>query len=144
MCPGVPWMCPSPPSPFSPLPLFPLSPRCNSQEPALLSPDTTVQEGALPLPPPPPPPPPEIHQCDRRRRSKQRSTLADTDPRTPGWGERYGGIHANTDCESFPAALKAGCKWRFDWFMGSDNPAVTFRAVTCPAEITAKSGCQRS
>ncbi|OAA62666.1 Barwin-like endoglucanase [Niveomyces insectorum RCEF 264] len=60
-----------------------------------------------------------------------------------GWGDRYGGIHSKSDCASFPAALKDGCNWRFDWFAGADNPAVTFRQVTCPSELTAKSGCSR-
>ncbi|KAK3330125.1 RlpA-like double-psi beta-barrel-protein domain-containing protein-containing protein [Apodospora peruviana] len=61
-----------------------------------------------------------------------------------GWGERYGGIRSRADCNSFPAALKAGCYWRFDWFGGADNPSVTFRQVACPAAITSKSGCTRN
>ncbi|ERS95964.1 uncharacterized protein SPSK_00893 [Sporothrix schenckii 1099-18] len=61
-----------------------------------------------------------------------------------GWGDRYGGIHSASDCASFPQALKAGCQWRFDWFKGADNPSVTFKPVTCPAELTAKSGCKRN
>ncbi|KAL2258088.1 hypothetical protein VTK26DRAFT_8742 [Humicola hyalothermophila] len=60
-----------------------------------------------------------------------------------GWGERYGGIRSKSECQGFPEALKAGCNWRFDWFMGADNPSVTFRQVACPAAITAKSGCVR-
>nr|APQ40634.1 beta-1_4-endoglucanase [Canariomyces arenarius] len=60
-----------------------------------------------------------------------------------GWGQRYGGIGSKSECESFPEKLKAGCNWRFDWFMGADNPDVTFRQVACPAAITAKSGCTR-
>ncbi|KAK3899452.1 glycoside hydrolase [Staphylotrichum tortipilum] len=60
-----------------------------------------------------------------------------------GWGDRYGGIHSKSECDGFPAALKAGCNWRFDWFKGADNPTVNFKAVTCPSEITAKSGCAR-
>jgi len=61
-----------------------------------------------------------------------------------GWGERYGGISSRSACDSFPAALKAGCYWRFDWFMGADNPNVSFRQVACPAALTAKSGCTRN
>jgi hypothetical protein len=34
-----------------------------------------------------------------------------------GWGDRYGGIHSKSECDGFPAALKAGCNWRFDWFV---------------------------
>jgi hypothetical protein len=52
-------------------------------------------------------------------------------------------VHSRSDCENFPQALKAGCLWRFDWFGGADNPAVTFKQVACPAAITAKSGCTR-
>ncbi|KAG9232447.1 glycoside hydrolase family 45 protein [Amylocarpus encephaloides] len=61
-----------------------------------------------------------------------------------GWGAQYGGISSRSQCDAFPAALKAGCYWRFDWFGGSDNPGVTFKQVTCPAALTAKSGCVRS
>ncbi|CAI4218634.1 unnamed protein product [Parascedosporium putredinis] len=61
-----------------------------------------------------------------------------------GWGERYGGISNGADCDSFPEKLKPGCKWRFDWFGGADNPTVTFQQVQCPAEIVEKSGCQRN
>ncbi|PKS12821.1 hypothetical protein jhhlp_001033 [Lomentospora prolificans] len=61
-----------------------------------------------------------------------------------GWGERYGGISNGADCDSFPEKLKAGCKWRFDWFGGADNPSVNFQQVQCPAEIVDKSGCQRN
>ncbi|KAK4239891.1 glycoside hydrolase [Achaetomium macrosporum] len=60
-----------------------------------------------------------------------------------GWGDRYGGIHSKSECDGFPAALKAGCNWRFDWFQGADNPSVTFRQVACPRAITDKSGCVR-
>ena len=61
-----------------------------------------------------------------------------------GWGDRYGGVHSRSDCDGFPAALKAGCQWRFDWFGGADNPSVSFREVQCPAELVQKSQCQRS
>lgn len=61
-----------------------------------------------------------------------------------GWGEQYGGIASRDECESFPEALKDGCFWRFDWFSGADNPAVTFQEVTCPSELVEKSGCQRN
>src|SRR6202021_2993901 len=50
-----------------------------------------------------------------------------------GWGSQYGGISSRSDCDSLPSALQAGCYWRFDWFMGADNPAVTFTQVQCPA-----------
>jgi hypothetical protein len=38
-----------------------------------------------------------------------------------GWGERYGGIKSKSECDGFPAALKAGCNWRFDWYVGRMN-----------------------
>ncbi|KAK4195107.1 RlpA-like double-psi beta-barrel-protein domain-containing protein-containing protein [Triangularia verruculosa] len=60
-----------------------------------------------------------------------------------GWGERYGGVGSKDACASFPEKLKAGCNWRFDWFMGADNPNVSFRQVACPAAITAKTQCVR-
>ncbi|KAJ0314728.1 hypothetical protein COL5a_012220 [Colletotrichum fioriniae] len=60
-----------------------------------------------------------------------------------GWGQRYGGVSSRAECDGFPAKLKTGCYWRFDWFKGADNPSVSFRQVTCPAEITNKSGCRR-
>jgi hypothetical protein len=28
-------------------------------------------------------------------------------------------------------------------FKGADNPAVTFKQVSCPAEISGKSGCSK-
>lgn len=61
-----------------------------------------------------------------------------------GWGKQYGGIDSRSACDSFPEKLKPGCYWRFDWFKGADNPAVTFKQVACPAAITAKSGCVRA
>lgn len=36
-----------------------------------------------------------------------------------GWGAQYGGISAASSCAGFPAALQAGCQWRFDWFQVS-------------------------
>jgi hypothetical protein len=61
-----------------------------------------------------------------------------------GWGAQYGGISSRSQCDAFPASLKAGCYWRFDWFKNADNPAVTFKQVACPAAITAKTGCVRA
>ena len=36
-----------------------------------------------------------------------------------GWGAKYGGVSSAADCEKFPAALKAGCDWRFGWVRNS-------------------------
>lgn len=61
-----------------------------------------------------------------------------------GWGERYGGVRSRSECDAFPEKLKKGCYWRFDWFKGADNPSVSFKQVTCPSELTSKSGCVRA
>jgi len=60
-----------------------------------------------------------------------------------GWGAQYGGISDRSSCDSFPSKLQPGCDWRFDWFEGADNPTVDFVQVTCPAALTAKTGCVR-
>ncbi|KAG4035739.1 hypothetical protein MFRU_001g05070 [Monilinia fructicola] len=67
-------------------------------------------------------------------------------PSTPAasWGAQYGGISSRDQCASLPAALQAGCYWRFDWFLNADNPSVSFKQVACPAALTAKSGCVRA
>lgn len=59
-------------------------------------------------------------------------------------GAQYGGISSRSECDSFPAALKPGCLWRFDWFKNADNPTFTFQQVQCPAELVARTGCRRS
>ncbi|KAG9085410.1 hypothetical protein FRC06_003627 [Ceratobasidium sp. 370] len=41
---------------------------------------------------------------------------------TSGWGAQYGGVSSKSQCSQLPAALQAGCNWRFDWFKGADNP----------------------
>jgi hypothetical protein len=61
-----------------------------------------------------------------------------------GWGQTYGGISSRSQCDAFPAALKPGCYWRFDWFMNADNPNMNFREVTCPSALTSKTGCVRN
>ncbi|RKH15433.1 hypothetical protein D7V97_00120 [Corallococcus sp. CA053C] len=60
-----------------------------------------------------------------------------------GWGARYGGIASRTECSQLPSQLRAGCNWRFDWFMNADNPTMSFKQVACPKAITDKSGCIR-
>ncbi|KAI9752226.1 MAG: hypothetical protein M4579_005702 [Chaenotheca gracillima] len=61
-----------------------------------------------------------------------------------GWGAQYGGISDGSQCSTFAPAIKPGCDFRFNWFEGTDNPDVDFKQVTCPAALTAKSGCARS
>jgi len=60
-----------------------------------------------------------------------------------GWGKQYGGITSIEDCETFPDSLKEGCKWRFNWLLGADNPKMTFVEVDCPKELTDITGCIR-
>jgi hypothetical protein len=66
-------------------------------------------------------------------------------PGTPvaNWGMRYGGVSNGTACDGLPAPLVAGCKVRFDWGLGMDNPNVIFRRVTCPAVLYNRTGCKR-
>ena len=59
-------------------------------------------------------------------------------------GAQYGGITSRSQCDSFPSALKPGCYWRFDWFLNADNPSFTFKQVSCPSELTSRTGCKRN
>ncbi|KAI7858177.1 RlpA-like double-psi beta-barrel-protein domain-containing protein-containing protein [Circinella umbellata] len=61
-----------------------------------------------------------------------------------GWGERYGGLSSVSGCSDLPKELQAGCEWRFNWFKNADNPSVSFKEVSCPAELVKKTGCSRS
>jgi len=65
-------------------------------------------------------------------------------PGSTNWGAQYGGVSSRAQCDTFPSKLKDACYWRFDWFQNADNPAVTFQTVTCPAALTARSGCVRA
>lgn len=115
---------------------------------------------SLPLPPVSLP---SRFPCSRGRFPSRETAMRLTEPQMPGggfgvfnactnqygtpsagWGAQYGGISSRSQCDAFPAKLKAGCYWRFDWFLGADNPAATFKQVTCPAALTAKSGCVRA
>ncbi|ENN70547.1 endoglucanase [Dendroctonus ponderosae] len=60
---------------------------------------------------------------------------------TDGWGDRYGGVHSIEDCENLPEKLQEGCKWRFQWFEGADNPTVEFIQIECPQQLIDISGC---
>ncbi|CAH1115093.1 unnamed protein product [Psylliodes chrysocephalus] len=57
------------------------------------------------------------------------------------WGDRNGGVHTLEDCYKLPEPLQEGCAFRFEWMAGYNNPDVTFEEVTCPKELTDKSGC---
>jgi len=60
-----------------------------------------------------------------------------------GWGAQYGGVSSVDQCDWLPGPLKAGCKWRFGWFKGADNPTMTYREVRCPSVLTEKTRCNR-
>lgn len=46
-------------------------------------------------------------------------------------GARYGGVSSASECSALPAALQSGCRWRFEWFEGADNPSFVSREVSC-------------
>ncbi|XP_060521308.1 endoglucanase-like [Cylas formicarius] len=58
-----------------------------------------------------------------------------------GWGARYGGISTLSECDDLPEQLQDGCRVRFNFLEGYDNPNVTFTEVQCPSELTAITGC---
>ncbi|GME70687.1 unnamed protein product [Ambrosiozyma monospora] len=60
------------------------------------------------------------------------------------WGKTYGGISSSSDCDNLPEILQTGCKFRFDWLQGADNPTVSYEQVVCPSELTDISGCIRN
>ncbi|KAJ6643399.1 Endoglucanase [Pseudolycoriella hygida] len=60
-----------------------------------------------------------------------------------GWGDRYGGVHSERECDQLPYPIRQGCKWRFQWFKGADNPNFDFVETRCPNELTSKTGCSR-
>jgi hypothetical protein len=48
-----------------------------------------------------------------------------------------------TRCQSVfngKSGLLAGCSWFTDCFQGADNPVVIYKQVTCPSQLTSKSG----
>ncbi|GME70692.1 unnamed protein product [Ambrosiozyma monospora] len=60
------------------------------------------------------------------------------------WGKTYGGISSLSDCDNIPAILQEGCRFRFQWLQGADNPTVSYEQVVCPSELTNISGCTRN
>ncbi|KAH8822745.1 glycoside hydrolase family 45 protein [Flagelloscypha sp. PMI_526] len=58
-------------------------------------------------------------------------------------GAQYGGVSSRLECDNLPEDVRRGCYFRFDWFEGADNPAISFKEVSCPSELTAISGCLR-
>ncbi|XP_057660620.1 endoglucanase-like [Diorhabda carinulata] len=58
-----------------------------------------------------------------------------------GWGRRYGGVSTIEECDTLPAVLQPGCRFRFEYMEGVDNPLVSFIEVKCPAELVNISKC---
>lgn len=58
-----------------------------------------------------------------------------------GWGNQYGGVNSEGECNQLPVDLQQGCKFRFRFMKGASNPDVNFEQVACPPEIVAFTGC---
>jgi len=63
---------------------------------------------------------------------------------TTGWGKQYGGVSTTEQCDNLPVVLREGCKFRFGFLGGADNPVIKLRRVQCPDEITTKTNCKRN
>ncbi|KAL1517951.1 hypothetical protein ABEB36_001647 [Hypothenemus hampei] len=59
-----------------------------------------------------------------------------------GWGDQYGGVWTEEECNELPTELQAGCKFRWTFLNGCSNPPATFQQVVCPTEIVNISGCK--
>jgi hypothetical protein len=59
-------------------------------------------------------------------------------------GAQYGGVSNIGQCDQLPSSVRPGCQWRFNWFLGADNPGMTFSRVKCPQALVTKSGCRRN
>jgi hypothetical protein len=67
-------------------------------------------------------------------------------------GEQFGGLlkSCNNDCSCMKqkcqsafgsnSAMLAGCNWFTDWFQCADNPSIVYKQISCPSDITNKSG----
>ncbi|KAF1944206.1 endoglucanase [Clathrospora elynae] len=60
------------------------------------------------------------------------------------FGDNMSGVSSTDDCLKLPEDLRAGCRWRFDWFQDASFPSANFRRVVCPAELTAITTCIRN
>jgi hypothetical protein len=70
-------------------------------------------------------------------------------------GAQYGGLlsECNTDptcmkgkCQSVfgsMPALKAGCDWFTGWFSSADNPKLVYKQVSCPSQLSSKTGLSK-
>jgi hypothetical protein len=83
--------------------------------------------------------------------------VGDFDACTKQWGSsdlgaRYGGFLSGCNVDktcvqnkcstvfSGKPLLKAGCDWFTGWFNAADNPSLKYQKVTCPSELSSKSG----
>lgn len=56
-------------------------------------------------------------------------------PNSSSISEQYQHVIERSQCASLPAAVQAGCYWRFDWFQNATNPDVRFKQVLCPPAL---------
>jgi hypothetical protein len=40
-------------------------------------------------------------------------------------------------------ALKAGCDWFTGWFSSADNPKLVYKQVSCPSQLSSKTGLSK-
>ena len=59
-------------------------------------------------------------------------------------GRQYGGLSRSSDCNKLPSHMQAGCKFRWSYMAGADNPSIAFSRVKCPNELVSRTGCLRS
>ncbi|CAG9760808.1 unnamed protein product [Ceutorhynchus assimilis] len=60
-----------------------------------------------------------------------------------GWGKRYGGVGLERECDQLPWQLRDGCKFRWRFLQGADNPDVDFEQVGCPNELVSRTNCKK-
>lgn len=71
-------------------------------------------------------------------------------------GVQYGGLLSECDgdatcmkgkCssvfDSISSTLKAGCDWFTGWFSSADNPQLVYKQVSCPSQLTGKTGLSK-
>ncbi|XP_076269491.1 endoglucanase-like [Rhynchophorus ferrugineus] len=58
-----------------------------------------------------------------------------------GWGIRYGGVQSEAECAELPEPLREGCRFRWTFLDGVENPSVDFVQVQCPSELSALTNC---
>lgn len=56
------------------------------------------------------------------------------------FGGQWGGIDSVGKCSQLPPPLQKGCRFRWDWGKGFDNPTMQYRQIQCPQILTEISG----